>query len=331
MLRSFLRELGFETLSELLVTVLGIKSLTLVVLQVSAASLVAGSEFLADYIYKPPSAVFIIVGLILADTLLGLLVAYNAGHKVDLRKMTRMVPIMLSHLAVMSVSYHISLAEPVAFAWLPSAVFGFFAMRNFLSAVQNMIRLGWMRGEVLEYLNRRLSAADEHHLPAADKPEPPVPVLALVLLAGLTLSACATRQRCYRKYGEPGHIMFVRDTVRLTQPQSEGDKRLEADAVTLLAPGDSLVATTQDGTATAILTRLPSASPSQAGPYKLRAKRQAQTFVQPRAVPCPPVQTIRPPPVVVKQVPWWVSPVIWALLTLLAVQTLRKRFGLPGW
>lgn len=354
-LRHLIEELGFSSASDLVQSLVGFFSPRLAFLQVGTACATCVLGFIREWVYDPPFALFLIVGLIITETLLVAAVRHKVSKQLEERSFNRAVVILIVYVGLMMVAYWFQKADPL-YGFLPKLVFGFFGMRLFISVVRLLNRLGYAPHELLDAISTRvdLKTGQTKEVPPAEPPAPaegedPVSdesgispatrAKALVWLAligtSLLLCSCATQDRCYRKYGrQTGPTVYVHDTVLMELPAAVAEKLLDSMDVVDLAPGDSLTAVTPDGTATAVLTRLPvqaNTLPAEKSPgYRLTARRNPIEHKQPVSLPCPPCEAIEPPPCeprVVKEMPWWGWGLIWSLLTLLVIQTFRRRPG----
>jgi hypothetical protein len=154
----FWHDLGFDGFFDFLAITFYNHSAKSFFIQITVASATAlsFSSFVEQWIYNPASAVWLIVFMVLTDTLLGAFVAIKQNEAFNLAKFTRMAPILISHLVVMSVSWHMSQIDNTIFSWLPQAVFAFFSGRNLMGIVRNMVILKWLNGNFVQFLIDRV-------------------------------------------------------------------------------------------------------------------------------------------------------------------------------
>jgi bacteriorhodopsin len=150
--------LGFESLTNYLAITFANQSAKSVFVQVVVGTTAAAAlpPLVEKWVYFPISAIVLISAMVVVDTLLGAFVAIKDGEEFNIAKFTRLAPILISHLSVMSASFHMAQIDTFLFSWLPQAVFAFFAGRNLMSIVRNMVILKWLRGDFLQYLIDRI-------------------------------------------------------------------------------------------------------------------------------------------------------------------------------
>lgn len=150
--------LGFDGLFDFLAMTLANHSFKSLFVQVILAAAVVGTfpYYVEQWIYQPFTGVVLITVMVVVDTLLGALVALREGESFNIAKFTRLAPILLSHLLVLSCSFHMAKIDDLLFSWLPQAVFAFFTGRNLMSIVRNMVIMKWLRGDFLQYLIDRV-------------------------------------------------------------------------------------------------------------------------------------------------------------------------------
>lgn len=151
MIREFLDQMGVHDARDFVFGVFG-KTIAVVVVQLVVGLAASFVPFVREWLYDPPAALLLIGLLILADTILGAIIAVRLNREVfSLNKFTRMWPVMLAHFTLMVLSFWLSKTE----SWLihlPSFTYFFFATRNLLSVVRNMTRLKLIRAEFLTHL-----------------------------------------------------------------------------------------------------------------------------------------------------------------------------------
>jgi hypothetical protein len=150
--------LGFDGLFDFLAITLANHSLKSFVVQIMIATAMVGTfpYYVEEWVFSPFTGVMLITIMVVVDTLLGAFVALKQGECFNIAKFTRLAPILLSHLIVLSFSFHMAKIDNFLFAWLPEAVFAFFSGRNLMSIVRNMVIMKWLRGDFLQYLIDRV-------------------------------------------------------------------------------------------------------------------------------------------------------------------------------
>jgi hypothetical protein len=150
-------DLGFDGMGDFVaITFWNHSAKSFLVQVLLAGTVMTCSSFVEEWIYSPASAVWLIVFMVVAETLLGAFVAIKQNEAFNIAKFTRLAPILISHLVVMSVSWHMSQIDNTIFSWLPQAVFAFFSGRNLMGIVRNMVLLKWLNGNFVQFLIDRV-------------------------------------------------------------------------------------------------------------------------------------------------------------------------------
>lgn len=156
-MKIFWNTLGFQDFSDYINIAIINKSMKLFMIQLAlAASVIPIQNFVEDWVFKPHTAVWLITLMCLADSLLGAYIAIKKGEIFCINKFTRLAPILISHLSIMSMAYHMSVIDPFLFNWLPEAVFAFFSGRNLMSIIRHAVIMKWVRGDFVNYLIERI-------------------------------------------------------------------------------------------------------------------------------------------------------------------------------
>lgn len=156
----FMHEWGFESFTEMFKTAFGVKSLIFIALQASLAGLNVFLAFAQEWIWDPPKAIGIIMILIVVETVTGSIVAVKKGEEFDTKKFGSGFIVLMAHIFMMAMAHNIASVEPSLF-WITNAFFGWFAMRNFLSIMKDLVFLKLLRGEFIDYIKSKLNIKDE--------------------------------------------------------------------------------------------------------------------------------------------------------------------------
>lgn len=156
----FLHEWGFDSFTEMVKTTFGVKSTVFIALQTSLAGLNIFLAFVKEWIWDPPRAIAIIMLLIVVETVTGAVVAVKRGKEFDPKRFGSGFVVLLAHIFMMAMAHNIASVEPSLF-WITNAFFGWFAMRNFLSIMKDLVFLKLLRGEFIDYIKSKLNIKDE--------------------------------------------------------------------------------------------------------------------------------------------------------------------------
>ena len=212
----FWHTFGFKGVGDFVSTTFGMKSSASVFVQVATAAGISYFATLEKYVYSPGEAIVLMISMILADTILGAMVAVRKGEKFNMAKISRFLPIVCAHVMIMSATWHFKQIDMDAYGWMPTATFGFLGVRNLLSVIRNMIKLKYIRADFLSFLNTKI---DSDLLTGEDEPEKSKSILPIILIL-TSLSSCMSYERCARKYGNGFDTVYVsvRDTVNIHLP-----------------------------------------------------------------------------------------------------------------
>lgn len=147
--------LGFSSLGDFLATALGLKGFGFVVLQVSIAGMAGFLAFVENWIYYPSSSIFIMVGLIFSDCLLGVVHSKKVEKRWDRSHLNRFVPLMLTRIFLMSVGFHLKQADPDSFSWVPETIFAYFSAQHAMAILEHMVGLKLVKPRLLQFFASR--------------------------------------------------------------------------------------------------------------------------------------------------------------------------------
>jgi hypothetical protein len=301
----FWHTFGFSGVGDFISTAFGMKSSASVFVQVATAAGFSYFAILEKYIYSPGQAVVLMIAMILADTILGAMVAVKKGEKFNMAKISRFLPIVCAHVMIMSATWHFKQIDLDAYGWMPTATFGFLGVRNLLSVIRNMIKLKYIRADFLSFLNTKI---DSDLLTGEDEPEKKdANVLPLILLL-LSFSSCVSYSRCVKKYGVGSDTVYVsvHDTTRILLAGDSITRRFTDGTLDSMAIGDSFEFENPHGTE---VTKADPNTTTLVPAVKVRIRKigkgsyQAEGTVKPKEVikyktiqaKCPPCPKLEPP------------------------------------
>lgn len=151
----FFGELGFKNCRDYLKTVFGFKDYIYISWESIAAAFAAIMAFTDQYVWSPPAAISVIFILVVADMITGAIVAVKVKKEIfDPKKWYRSVPVLASHAFVFIMIHNITKIEPTL-GFMSNVTFGWFAMRNLISVIYDLVALKYMRAEFLNYFRTK--------------------------------------------------------------------------------------------------------------------------------------------------------------------------------
>ena len=129
---------------------------------ITAAVLVASLTFgalawIESWVFAPAYTYVVFLCLMFAESILGTLKAIRVDNeRFNLDKSARIVPKAIAHTFALSASWHMSQAEAL-FAWMPSTVFIFFSIQNFMKAILHLVDLKYMEGSFANFMRNKFS------------------------------------------------------------------------------------------------------------------------------------------------------------------------------
>tara|TARA_R110000868_G_scaffold132409_2_gene343454 strand:+ start:5778 stop:6326 length:549 start_codon:yes stop_codon:yes gene_type:complete len=133
---------------------LNLKASAWCVIVFGGMTLGALSSFVGNWVYDSPQAYFALIGLIFADHLSGMYLAYRHG-RFETRKATRIFWTVCSHTALLVFGLNLAKGSN-ALSYLDELFFVPLCLVNIVSLVKNLSLLGWIKSEFAEWLYRRV-------------------------------------------------------------------------------------------------------------------------------------------------------------------------------
>jgi hypothetical protein len=163
--KDILKEYGFRDLNDLLHHIFAFQNFFVAKIQLLVGLLtiviVNVMGFIDSYIWSPAIGLITISIMVVLRAITGALVKTRIKkEKFNVNKSLKTVPILLAHVAMMSLSWHIGNADGVMI-WLPSAVFGIFATFHFLLLGKDAVELGYLPEELFGKLSKKIADKEE--------------------------------------------------------------------------------------------------------------------------------------------------------------------------
>ena len=133
---------------------LGFKKDILLITVIGGFSIGAITGFIQDWIFSPPAAFFALLGLIAADHIAGLIVAWKRDS-FDTRRAMSIFWKLLSHIALLIFANNLSKGS-VFLAWLNEGIFVPLVLVNMLSLIKNLSLLGYIKKDFAQWINKKV-------------------------------------------------------------------------------------------------------------------------------------------------------------------------------
>jgi hypothetical protein len=131
------------------------KSMTLMIFIFSFTIGVSG--WVENWIFAPVYTYMVFISLMLAEISFGTIKAmYIDKEKFNWDKFGRIMPKLIAHTFALSAAFHMAKAEPL-FLWMPSSIFIFFSIQNFMKCLLHLIALKSLDGSVADFMRSKFS------------------------------------------------------------------------------------------------------------------------------------------------------------------------------
>lgn len=153
--------MGFKDLSDLWANMLGWKTGLFAFFQICGSCMSVGVSFIESYVWTPASGAVFFAVMVLAESMTGTYVAVTVKkEKFDFRKFYNVAPKLVAHILLLAFAYNIGQYMPLL-VWFPNAVFGWFATRNFIAIMINLVELKLVKGEFAQFIKGKLKVEDK--------------------------------------------------------------------------------------------------------------------------------------------------------------------------
>lgn len=110
-----------------------------------------------QWVFAPAQTYIVFLLLMIAESILGTMKALRVDKEhFNLDKSARIIPKAIAHTFALSASWHMANSEPL-FAWMPSTVFIFFGIQNFMKSILHLVDLKWMDGSFANFMREKFS------------------------------------------------------------------------------------------------------------------------------------------------------------------------------
>lgn len=151
---TFFNEWGFAGPNDYFLTILGLKTLPFFNLQLVGTVVAAGFAFCANWIWDPPGAAFLIIGMSLVNARYGYLVSKKIkGEGFRWSKFHRTFSVVVSDLLIMSL-LHIAIKYYPYYSFMADLLFGWLLTHKGRAILHHMVMLNLQEGGLAGFLRK---------------------------------------------------------------------------------------------------------------------------------------------------------------------------------
>lgn len=151
------RSFGFQDMESMVsyTLIISNKLTTVVVFSTSAAISLLG--FMEKWVFAPFYTYAVFMCLMLAEAILGTIKAiYFQKEKFNWDKFVRIAPKFLAHNFALMSAFHMAKAEEL-FSWMPSTIFIFFGIQNFMKSIMHLVDMKFLEGSFASFMKEKFS------------------------------------------------------------------------------------------------------------------------------------------------------------------------------
>lgn len=148
--------LGYCSIKEVCKSAFGLEHLQANIITSSIGGLIA---FITSYIYNDPQAIFVLVGMIVFDSLTGILKALKT-KTFSSAKLPRILVIMVIYLSLLSLGWNLSKVNDL-FSWLPGVLYFGFITTLSISIIENLHILGIISDNMYNFILKKMKLIQE--------------------------------------------------------------------------------------------------------------------------------------------------------------------------
>lgn len=170
------KSFGFNSIESMVsYTILIINKSTTITVLITSITL-SFTGFIESWIFSPIYTYGVFISLMLAEAILGTLKAIvKDKEKFNFDKFVRIIPKFLAHTFALSSAFHMAKAEEL-FSWMPSTIFIFFGIQNFMKCILHLVDLKVLDGSFANFMrdkfsqNNEIKPAQYEDKPSGDQP-----------------------------------------------------------------------------------------------------------------------------------------------------------------
>lgn len=117
--------------------------------------------FIENWVFSPLYTYAVFMSLMMAEAILGTLKAIvKDKEKFNFDKFVRIIPKFLAHTFALSSAFHMAKAEEL-FSWMPSTIFIFFGIQNFMKCILHLVDLKVLDGSFANFMREKFAQNNE--------------------------------------------------------------------------------------------------------------------------------------------------------------------------
>lgn len=126
--------------------------------------------WIESWVFSPAYTYVVFLSLMIAEAIFGTIKAIRVDKEhFNLDKSARIIPKAIAHTFALSTSWHMSNADPL-FAWMPSSVFVFFSIKNFMKSILHLVDMNYLEGSFANFMRDKFSQNNDF-IPTEKKDE----------------------------------------------------------------------------------------------------------------------------------------------------------------
>lgn len=150
---------------------LNLKPICLVISTFGGFTIGAATGFANDWIFDPAISFFFLLGLICADHLSGMYLAWK-NDRWETRKATRIFWTLLSHTALLSFASNLAKGSEALY-WLDEGIFVPLVIVNLISLIKNLSLLGLIKKDFSKLFYKKIDAYKNEFIESKPKSDHP--------------------------------------------------------------------------------------------------------------------------------------------------------------
>ncbi len=147
---------GFSSIKDLIKSAFGLDHFQT---NTIIASIGAISTFITSYIYDDAQAIYVLLGMILFDSMTGILKAFK-NNTFSSAKLPRILVIMVLYVSLLSLGWNLAKVDDL-FSWLPGTLYFGFISTLVISIIENLHALNIISDEIYGHMKKKMKLVQE--------------------------------------------------------------------------------------------------------------------------------------------------------------------------
>jgi toxin secretion/phage lysis holin len=143
--------LGYANTEDLFSSVFGLK---LFIINIFGALAASTTTFITDYIWDDATAIYMLLGLILADAVSGIIKSIK-NKKFSSARLPRILVIAVVYTALLAIAWNVSKYSPF-YSWLPPFLYGGFVTTLLVSIFENLNSIGLLPKSIYDHFIKKM-------------------------------------------------------------------------------------------------------------------------------------------------------------------------------